>query len=87
MHTLLIVAGTMPSVFLQGMTGGHGSGVACGHIKVFGLFPFPHQRNIGLQGRQCPTCLNYAGENTACMVSKEVSKEVSNTQRTTVTYL
>ena len=29
---------------IQGMMGGHGLGVACGHIEVFGLFPFPHQR-------------------------------------------
>ena len=29
---------------IQGMMGGCGLGVACGHIKAFGLFPFPHQR-------------------------------------------
>ena len=34
--------------------GGHGWGVAYGHIKASSLFPFPHQRKIcteGLLGR------------------------------------
>ena len=34
--------------------GGHGLGMACGHIDAFGLFPFPHQGKVcteGLQGR------------------------------------
>ena len=26
-----------------------GRGVACGHIKAFGLFPFPHQRKSVLK--------------------------------------
>ena len=37
---------------IQGMTGGHGLGVACGHIKALGLFPFPHQRKICAEGLQ-----------------------------------
>ena len=44
----------LPSRIIQGMTGRHGLGVACGHIKAFGLFPYPHQRKIcaeGLQGQ------------------------------------
>ena len=28
---------------IQGMVGGRGLGVACDHIKAFGLFLFPHQ--------------------------------------------
>lgn len=28
---------------IQDMIGGHDWGVACGHIKALGLFPFPHQ--------------------------------------------
>ena len=39
---------------IQGMTGGHGLGRACGHIKAFGVSPFPHQRKFcteGLLGR------------------------------------
>ena len=45
---------------IQGMTGGRGLGVACGHIKAFGLFPSPHQRKIcseGLQGRHALSML------------------------------
>ena len=45
---------------IQGMSGGRGLGVACGHIKAFGLFPFPHQRRIcseGLQGRHALSML------------------------------
>ena len=37
-----------------------GLGVACGHIEVFGLFPFPHLRNIcseGLQGQHASSKL------------------------------
>ena len=33
----------------QGMTGGHGLGVACGHIKILS---FPHQRKICAEGLQ-----------------------------------
>ena len=39
---------------IQDMVGGRGLGVVCGHIKAFGLFPFPHQTKMcseGLQGR------------------------------------
>ena len=38
----------------QGMTGGCGLGIFCGHIKAVGLFLFPHRTSIcaeGLQGR------------------------------------
>ena len=40
--------------------------MTCGHIKAFGLFPFPHQGKIyieGLQGQHAVQC-KYAGENT-----------------------
>ena len=40
--------------------GGLISGVACGHIKAFGLCPFPHQTKIcveGLQGRHALSML------------------------------
>ena len=36
----------------QGMMGGRGLGVVYGHIKAFGLFPFPHQRSICAEGLQ-----------------------------------
>ena len=42
--------------------GGHGLGVAYGHIKAFGLFPFPHQRKVcveGLQGRHALSMLEF----------------------------
>ena len=42
------------------MVGGRGLGVARGHIKAFGLFPFPHQTKIyseGLQGRHALSML------------------------------
>ena len=45
---------------IQSMVGGRGLGVACGHIKAFGLFPFPHQTNVcseGLQGRHALSML------------------------------
>ena len=50
----------MHSRIIQGMMGGHGWGVVCGHIKVFGLFTFPHQRIIcpeGLQNQHALTML------------------------------
>ena len=37
----------------NGMMGGHGLGMACGHIKAFGLFPFPHQRKIWAEFKAC----------------------------------
>ena len=43
------------------MTGGRGLGVACGHIKAFGLFPFPHQRSICAEGLQGRHALNMLG--------------------------
>ena len=50
---------------IQGMMGGHGLGVACGHIKAFGLFPFPHQRKLCAEGLQDRCALiKYIGENT-----------------------
>ena len=45
---------------IQGMMGGRGLGMACGHIKAFVLFPFSHQRKIsaeGLQGRHALSML------------------------------
>ena len=36
----------------QGMTGGHGLGMVCGHTKAFGLFLFPHQSSISDEGLQ-----------------------------------
>ena len=42
------------------MMGGHGLGVACGHIHAFGFFLFPYQRNVcaeGLQGRHALSML------------------------------
>ena len=51
---------------IQGMSGGRGLGVACGHIKAFGLFPFPHQRRIcseGLQGRHALSMLGRTLQN------------------------
>ena len=39
-------------------------GMACGHIKAFGLLPFPHQRKSCAEGLVEPICLKYAGENT-----------------------
>ena len=45
-------------------------GVACGHIKGFGLFPFPHQRKLcaeGLQGRHAlSTCM--LGRTLQCII-------------------
>ena len=53
--------GGTPSVFspriIQGMTRGRSLGMACGHIKAFGLLPFPHQRGLCAEGL-------YARENT-----------------------
>ena len=48
------------SVLPKGIMGGNGWGVACGHIKAFGLFPFPHQRKICTEG-----LFKYARENTS----------------------
>ena len=45
---------------IQGTMGGHGWGMAYGHIKAVDIFPFPHQRNIhteGLQGRHALSML------------------------------
>ena len=45
---------------IQGMMGARGLGMACSHIRAFGLFPFPHQRKIcteGLQGRHALSML------------------------------
>ena len=46
---------------IQAVMGGHGLGVACGHIKAFGLFPFPHQRSICAEGLQGRHALNTLG--------------------------
>ena len=48
---------------VQGMMEGHGWGMACGHIKAFGLFSFPYylsEKNL-YQRFARPTCLKYAG--------------------------
>ena len=47
------------------MTGGLGLGRAYDHIKAFGFTLFPHQRGICTEGLMGPTCLKYAGKNTA----------------------
>ena len=44
----------------QGMTGGRGLDVACGH-KAFGLLPFPHQRKICFEGLQSRHALSMLG--------------------------
>ena len=49
---------------IQGMVGGRGLGVACGHIKAFDLFLFPHQTKICSEGLQGRHTFKYAGENT-----------------------
>ena len=63
---------------IQGMVGGRGMGVACGHIKAFGLFLFPHQTKIcseGLQGRHALSMLGrtlqYAGKEITKAGSKD----------------
>ena len=43
------VAVFSPSI-IQGMVEGRGLGVACGHIKAFGLLSFSHQRNFCTEG-------------------------------------
>ena len=64
-HINMIAAVQCSPRIIQGMTGGRGLGVACDHIKAFGLFPFPHQRKTCSDRRLAgPTCLKYIGENT-----------------------
>ena len=46
---------------IKAMTGGRGLGVASGHIKAFGLFPFPHQKSICAEGLQGRHTLNMLG--------------------------
>ena len=64
MHTSALASNPGSPVFspriIQGMTGGRGLGMACGHIKAFGLFPSPHQTKIcaeGLQGQHASSML------------------------------
>ena len=48
-----VICSSFSPRIIRGIMGGHGLGVACDHIKVLGVFPFPHQRKIcpeGLQG-------------------------------------
>ena len=47
--------------------GGCGLGVACGHIKAFGLFPFPHQRKICTEGLQGRHALSMLGRTLVCI--------------------
>ena len=61
---------------VQGMMGGHGLGMVCGHIEAFGLFPFPHQRKIsaeGLQGRHALSMLGRILQHNDVAVSLSVA--------------
>ena len=47
----------------------HGLGVACSHIDAFGLFPFPHQREVcaeGLQGQHALSMLGRTLQTVIC---------------------
>ena len=46
----------------QGMMRRHGLGVACGHIKALGFFPFPYQRKICSEGLKGQHALRMLGK-------------------------